>query len=95
MTLSPDWEMFVLDHLSNSGEEKQINFSPSKMNEFVSRVKFCLDSASKQGEVPVILVSRSIRLPMRRIIERIQPSISVLAQEEIFPRVKVRTIGSI
>lgn len=95
VTLSPDWEMFILDHLSNSGEEKQINFSPSKMNEFVSRVKFCLDSASKQGEVPVILVSRNIRLPIRRIIERIQPSISVLAQEEISPRVKIRTIGSI
>ncbi|MQR99216.1 flagellar biosynthesis protein FlhA [Gluconobacter aidae] len=95
VNLSPDWEMFVFDHLSNTGEEKQINFAPSKMNEFVSRVKFCLDSASKQGEVPVILVSKNIRLPIRRIIERIQPSINVLAQEEISPRVKIRTIGSI
>ncbi|MBS1086561.1 flagellar biosynthesis protein FlhA [Gluconobacter sphaericus] len=92
VTFSPKWEMFVLEHLSNSGEEKQINFSPSKMNEFVSRIKLCLDNASKKREVPVILVSSIVRIPMRRIIERIQPSVIVLAQEEIFSRVKVRTI---
>ncbi len=95
LVLSPEWEMQIFDHLSATGEEKQINLSPSKMNEFVARLKFCLDSASKKEEIPVIVVSNGIRLPLRRIIERINPSLSVLAQEEIYSRVKVRTIGSI
>ncbi|MFT8807373.1 flagellar biosynthesis protein FlhA [Gluconobacter sp.] len=95
LSLTPEWEISIFDSMSSFGEEKQINFPPSKMNEFVSRLRFCLDSALKSGEVPVILVSRNIRLPLRRIVERIQPSVAVLAQEEIFPRSKIRTIGSI
>jgi len=95
VSLSPDWEVFILDNLSNSGEERHINLPPSKMNEFISRLRFCLESAMKQGEIPVILVSRNLRLPLRRIIERVQPSVPVIAQEEIFSRAKVRTVGSI
>lgn len=95
LSLSPEWEVSIVDCLSNAGDEKQINLSPSKMKEFVSRLRFCLESASKQGDVPVILVSRNIRVPIRKIIERIQPSIAVLAQEEIYPRIKIRTVGSI
>ncbi|MBS1102185.1 flagellar biosynthesis protein FlhA [Gluconobacter sp. Dm-62] len=95
LSLSPEWEVFIFDHLSSSVDEKQINFPPSKMNEFVSRVKFALDNAVRQGETPILLVPRVIRIPIRRIMERIQPSIAVVAQEEIFPRVKIRTVGSI
>ncbi|MBF0859810.1 flagellar biosynthesis protein FlhA [Gluconobacter sp. LMG 31484] len=95
LSLSPDWEVSIFDSLSNSGEERHINLPPSRMNEFVSRIRFCLESAMKQGEVPVILVSRNLRLPLRRIIERIQPSVPVIAQEEIFSRAKLRTVGSI
>lgn len=95
LVLSPEWEMQIFDHLSTIGEEKQINLSPSKMNEFVARLKFCFDSASKKEEIPIIVVSNGIRLPLRRIIERINPSLSVLSQEEIYSRVKVRTIGTI
>ncbi|KXV43688.1 flagellar biosynthesis protein FlhA [Gluconobacter roseus] len=95
LSLSPDWETSIIENLSNSGEERHINLPPSRMNEFVARMRFCLESAMKQGEVPVILVSRNLRLPMRRIVERIQPAVPVIAQEEIFSRAKIRTVGSI
>ncbi|MFB9915925.1 flagellar biosynthesis protein FlhA [Gluconobacter kanchanaburiensis] len=95
ISLSAEWESIVSDHLVGSGENKQINLPPSKMNEFVSRMRVCIDNSLKQGETPVIVVSGSIRLPIRKIIERVQSSIPVVSQEEIFSRSKIRTLSLI
>ncbi|MBF0891449.1 flagellar biosynthesis protein FlhA [Gluconobacter sp. LMG 1744] len=95
LTLSPEWELSAYESLSNSTEEKQINFSPSQMQKFVSVLKYSIESSSREGVIPVILTSRNLRLPLRRIVERVQPSISVLSQEEIFPRIKIINIGLI
>lgn len=90
--LSPNWEEIIYNNLSSSNEGGQINFSPSQMNKFISSLRGAFDNVSKKGELPIMLVSNNIRIPIRRIVERIQPSVSVLAQEEIFPRVKIKNI---
>lgn len=90
--LSPNWEEIIYNNLSSSNEGGQINFSPSQMNKFISSLRGAFDNVSKKGELPIMLVSNNIRIPIRRIVERIQPSVSVLAQEEIFSRVKIKNI---
>ncbi|MEN3168086.1 flagellar biosynthesis protein FlhA [Gluconobacter sp. OJB] len=90
--LSPNWENIIYDNFSSSKEGGQINFSPSQMNKFISSLRTSFGNVSKKGELPILLVSNNIRIPIRRIVERINPSVSVLAQEEIFPRVKVQNI---
>ncbi|MFT8988871.1 MAG: flagellar biosynthesis protein FlhA [Gluconobacter albidus] len=95
LSLSPEWELAAYESLSASIEEKQINFSPSQMQRFVSSLKYSFESSSKEGRIPVILTSRNLRLPLRRIVERIQPTVSVLSQEELFSRAKIINSGTI
>ncbi|WP_082780217.1 flagellar biosynthesis protein FlhA [Gluconobacter albidus] len=95
LSLSPEWELAAYESLSTSIEEKQINFSPSQMQRFVSSLKYSFESSSKEGRIPVILTSRNLRLPLRRIVERIQPAVSVLSQDELFSRAKIINSGTI
>ena len=69
--------------------------APSRLNEFIARLRAALDAASANGESPVVLCSAGIRAPVRAIVERLRPATPVLAQNEIFARARIRTIGTI
>jgi flagellar biosynthesis protein FlhA len=43
----------------------------------------------------VLLTSGGIRAHVRAIVERIRPNTAVLAQAEIFPRARIKTVGAI
>ena len=58
-------------------------------------VRNVLDKLAMQGETPVLLTSPSIRPYVRSIIERFRPSTVVLSQNEIFTKVKIKTLGQI
>ncbi len=58
-------------------------------------MRTALDAAAATGPSPVILTSSSIRAPVRAIVERVRPATPVLAQSEIFPRARIRTIGNV
>jgi flagellar biosynthesis protein FlhA len=49
----------------------------------------------QQGTQPVILCNAKIRLPFRRLIERLLPQIAVLSYNEIGPSTKATAAGSI
>lgn len=48
-----------------------------------------------QGVQPVILCNGRLRLPFRRLIERMLPQIAVLSYNEIGPSVKATAVGSV
>ncbi|MDX2085851.1 MAG: flagellar biosynthesis protein FlhA [Candidatus Melainabacteria bacterium] len=50
---------------------------------------------SSSGTQPVLLCNAKIRLPFRRLIERILPQIAVLSYNEIGPTVRVQALGSV
>jgi len=93
--LSPEWEEAFLDSLIGPPEDRQLAMAPSRLNEFIGRLRTALDAAAMAGESPVILTSAGIRLPVRAIVERLRPATPVLAQAEIFPRARIRTIGTL
>ena len=55
----------------------------------------CSTAPRQAGEAPVLLTSGGIRFHVRAIVERIRPATPVLAQAEIYPRVRIRTVGTI
>lgn len=95
ITLTPNWEAAFLDSLVGSPEDRQLAMAPSKLNEFIGKLRAALDAAATNGEAPVVLVNGALRAPMRAIVERLRPSTSVLAQAEISTRVRIRTLESI
>ena len=49
----------------------------------------------RAGEAPVLLTSAPLRFHVRAIADRIRPGTPVLAQTEIFPRARIRTIDTL
>jgi flagellar biosynthesis protein FlhA len=67
---------------------------PRPIGAIVAHVRARL-SRQAMGEMPVLLSSGGIRAHLRAVVERIRPSTPVLAQAEIFPRARIRTVGTI
>ena len=95
ITLTPNWEAAFLESLVGPAEDRQLAMAPSRLNEFIGKLRAALDAAAAHGEAPVILVNGALRVPMRSIVERLRPSSSVLSQAEISARVRIRTLESI
>ncbi len=95
ITLSPDWEQAFAESMVGPPEDRQLAMAPSKLGDFMQKLRTAFDHAAASGEAPVLLCSGAIRAPVRAIVERMRPSTPVLAQAEIFPRARIRTVGSI
>ena len=95
ITLSPDWEAAFADSLVGPPEDRQLTIAPSKLMEFMQRLRTIFDAASQAGEAPALLTSGVIRHHVRAVVERVRPSTPVLAQAEIHPRARIRTVGAI
>ena len=95
VTLGPEWEGAFLDSLVGPPEDRQLAMAPSRLNDFIARLRAALDGAATAGEQPVILVNATLRAPMRAIIERLRPATAVLSQAEISPRARIRTVSTI
>jgi len=95
VTLSPEWEAAFSDALVGPPEDRQLAMAPSKLAEFMTRLRAVFDTATAANEAAVLLTGGGIRFHVRAIVERIRPATPVLAQAEIFPRVRIRTVGSV
>jgi len=95
IALSVEWEMRFLEALSGPADDRQLALAPSKLQEFMQSLRSAFDAAGQAGEQPVLLTSSQTRFHVRAIVERVRPMTSVLAQTEISPRARIRTVGSI
>jgi flagellar biosynthesis protein FlhA len=95
ITLSAEWEAEFAEALTGPVEDRQIAMAPSRLQEFMQRLRSVFDAAASAGEAPVLLTSGGIRSHVRAIVDRIRPTTPVLAQAEIYPRARIRTVGTI
>lgn len=95
MALSPHWEQAFLDALVGEGERKQLALAPSKLHDFVAAVRNSFETASAQGQVPVLLTSPLIRPYVRSLVERFRPQTVVMSQNEIHPSARLQTLGHV
>jgi flagellar biosynthesis protein FlhA len=95
ITLSPDWEMAFAEALIGQGEEKQLALAPSKLQDFIKAVRDNFERAALAGETPVLLTSPLVRPYIRSIVERFRGQTVVLSQNEIHPKARLKTLGTI
>jgi flagellar biosynthesis protein FlhA len=95
ISLSSEWEQAFAEALIGPGDERQLAMAPSRLHEFMARVRDSFDSATAQGESPVLVCSPGVRAHVRAIVERFRPATTVLSQTEIHPRARIRTVGAI
>ncbi len=95
LTLSPEWEQAFGQALVGDGEERQLAMAPSELQNFITAVREKYDEMAQSGQTPVMLCSPLIRPYVRSVIERFRPQTVVMSQNEIHPKAKIKTMGSI
>ncbi|GAC1342811.1 MAG: flagellar biosynthesis protein FlhA [Acetobacteraceae bacterium] len=95
VTLSADWERIFSESLVGPPEDRQLAIAPSQLSDFMQRFRSVFESVTADGEAPVLLCSGGIRAHVRAIVERLRPATPVLAQNEIYSRARIRTLGTI
>jgi len=95
LTLSPEWEQAFAESLIGEGDVKQLAMPPSRLQQFINAVRHAYDRQAAMGESPVLLTSHAIRSYVRSVVERFRPSTTVLSQNEIHPKAKIKTLGQV
>ena len=95
VALSPTWEQIFNENIVGSEGNKQLSIAPSKLQEFVAKVNEEFEKHAMEGILPVLLTSPTLRPLIRSVIERFRPSLTVLSQNEIYPKAKIKTVGQI
>ncbi len=95
VTLSPVWEQAFIEALVGEGDEKRLAMAPSKLQEFVGKVRDAFEDAARKGELPVLMTSPMVRPYVRSIVERFRAHTVVMSQAEVHPRVRLKTVGMI
>jgi flagellar biosynthesis protein FlhA len=95
ITLSPDWEQGFAEAITGDGEERQLSMAPTRLQDFISSVRQTFERQAMMGESPILLTSPAVRPFVRSIVERFRPSTVVMSQNEIHPKVKIKTLGQV
>jgi flagellar biosynthesis protein FlhA len=95
IALTAKWEQAFAESIVGQGDDRNLAMQPSKLTEFINMVREKFEQAARDGEAPVLVTSPGIRAFVRGIIERFRAQTSVLAQSEIHPRARLKTVASI
>jgi flagellar biosynthesis protein FlhA len=95
ITLSGDWEQAFAESLVGQGDEKQLAMAPTRLQQFIQSVRATYEEMAMRGEAPVLLTSPAIRPYVRSIIERFRPQTTIMSQNEIHPRARIKTLAQI
>lgn len=95
VTLSPEWEHAFAESLIGNGEDKQLAMAPSRLQDFIRATRDVFERAAMAGETAVLLTGPQIRPYVRSIIERFRGQTVVMSQNEVHPKARLRTIGTV
>ncbi|MET3899633.1 flagellar biosynthesis protein FlhA [Devosia sp. UYZn731] len=95
LTLSPQWERDFAEAMVGDGDNRHLAMAPSRLQQFIVGVQQGYERAAQMGELPVLITSPSIRPHVRAIVERFRPQTVVMSQNEVHPRIRLKTIGSV
>ncbi|HTN63685.1 MAG TPA: flagellar biosynthesis protein FlhA [Devosia sp.] len=95
LTLSPTWERDFAEAMVGEGDNRHLAMAPSRLQQFILGVQQGFERAAQSGELPVLITSPAIRPHVRAIVERFRPQTVVMSQNEVHPRIRLKTIGSV
>ena len=95
LMLSPDWEQTFAESLIGQGDEKQLALAPTSLQGFINDVRNAYNQAAQMMESPVLLTSPAIRPYVRSLVERFRPQTVVMSQNEVHPKMRLKTLGQV
>ncbi len=95
LTIAPDLERDLLRNIKVNGDERALIVEPTQLDKLTNSLAKSTEEMMTKNMLPVIVCSPSLRTPFKKFIDRIIPSVSVLALNEIPETITLRSEGSI
>lgn len=92
ITLDPRLEKHLADSVHKSEMGTSIIIEPALKAEMLEHIASAITKATGSGISPVLLVSPTIRIYFRKLIEKELPTIAVLSYSEVSDNIKVSSI---
>jgi len=93
--IDPKTEEKLVSSLFKTDQGTVLSLEPESWQNLINRTSALIEESTKKGFQPVIVTSSQLRLPLKRLLERFFPQISVLAYSEIDRTLKLENIGVI
>lgn len=95
ITLEPALERKLNENVNLTNFGSTLILDPGTQSELIAKLQQEADNALNRGYQAVLICSTQLRLPLRRLMEKYLPSLSVLAYNEIAARAEVEFVGSV
>lgn len=95
ITLEPTLERKLNEAIQHTAGGAMLALDPGTQQQVVRDIREQSENAMAQGLQSVVLCSSTLRLPLRRLLERYIPQLNVLAYNEVSARAEVEFVGQI
>ena len=94
MTFSPQIERELMDIAAGS-EPYSLSLSPEALERLLSTMRENIQEVQKKGYSPVLVTDRSLRRPIRAMMEKAYPHLAVIAYTEIADGYRLDVVGTV
>jgi flagellar biosynthesis protein FlhA len=95
ITLDPAYERQLAEAVQLTSLGSNLTLDPNSQRQLVERLRKEVDMATAKGQQPVLLCGTTLRLPLRRLLEKTLPTVSVMAYNEVASRAEVEFVGQL
>ncbi len=95
LVLHPGVEARIKENLRSDEEGTLVALEPNQVRELVKKIGAAVERHARGDHFPVLLTSSAIRRPLRRLLERVLPTVGVLSSQEISSSAKVENLGTV
>ncbi len=95
ITIDPRLEKKIAESIQSTKQGSFPVMDPTVTQNLVDGIGSVIENLAQKGLSPIILTSPSVRMPLKRLLERFHLPAAVLSINEILPEIKVEAVGVI
>ena len=95
LVLDPKLERLIMESIQTTPQGSYLTLDPATTDRLVENIKKNYEEGISRGYQPVVLCTPAVRRFVKKLVERISSTISVVSHGEIVQSVKVYSVGTI
>jgi len=95
ITLDPKVEQAIQESIQQTAQGAVLALNPQVSQQILAKLANEVQSATNAGHNPVVLCNPQIRPHVKKLTDRNFPALTVLSYNEIAPKIKIQSIGTV